>query len=89
MRAAQMVREARRLIVQGHRKKAVDLLNATVRAHPTLKTPRQLLCGVLPQIGRLREALKQCQGWAKRETNPAYKTRAVEQVEQIKESLGQ
>lgn len=84
-----LVKSARQELVRGDRHEVVRLLKQALKLRPDSKTPRQMLCGVLPNIGRQREALKQCQIWAAKETNPSYKLRAKNKVAELRQALGQ
>ena len=87
--ANDLVREATNKAVRGDRLGAVEMLEQASRLAPNSPRPHRVLCGILPQLGRQREALKHCQIWAARESNPSYKVHARRQVEQVRQSLGQ
>lgn len=84
-----LVSGAKSEIVRGNKLRAVNMLKRAVKVRPQSKTPHQILCGVLPGLGRQRDALVHCQMWAARETNPSYKVRAKDRIRKIEESLGQ
>lgn len=85
----ELLSAARTELVRGDRREVVRLLKDALKVRPNSKTPRQMLCGVLPNIGRQREALKQCSMWAAKETNPSYKQRAKNKVAELRQALGQ
>ena len=85
----ELLNAARKELVNGDRREMVRLLKDALKVRPNSKTPRQMLCAVLPNIGRQREALKQCSIWAAKETNPSYKQRAKNKVADLRRALGQ
>ena len=83
-----LIQEARSEAVRGDRKRAVKMLEQASRLSPRSPRPHQILCGILPEIGRQREALKHCQMWSAKESNPSYRVHAKARIDKLRRDLG-
>lgn len=82
-----LMSEAKKEAVKGNRAQAVALVIQARKLQPDSKLPDQMLCGLLPTMGQMSEALRTCRSWVARERNPGLKRRAVQHIQRLEDLI--